>query len=47
MRISVHDVPSYLAGGVGIDAVLSDFPDLTWEDILAYLAFAADREHLL
>jgi uncharacterized protein (DUF433 family) len=45
MRISVYDVLNYLAGGMTIEQVLSDFPDLTREDILACLAYAADREH--
>lgn len=45
MRITVYDVLSYLAGGMSVDEVLADFPYLTREDILACLAFAADREH--
>jgi uncharacterized protein (DUF433 family) len=44
MRITVYDVLSYLAGGMTEDEVLSDFPELTHGDILACLAFAADRE---
>jgi uncharacterized protein (DUF433 family) len=43
-RISVGDVLDYLAGGMSEDAVLSDFPRLTREDIRACLAFAAERE---
>ena len=45
MRITVYDVLSYLAGGMSVEEVLADFPYLTREDILACLAFAADREH--
>ena len=45
MRITVYDVLSYLAGGMSIEEVLVDFPYLTHDDILACLAFAADREH--
>ncbi len=45
MRITVYDVLSYLAGGMSVEEVLADFPYLTHEDILACLAFAADREH--
>jgi uncharacterized protein (DUF433 family) len=37
----------YLAGGMTVQAVLADFPDLTEEDIRACLAFAADRERKL
>ena len=44
MRISVADVLEYLASGMSMDEVLSDFPDLTREDVLACLAYAAARE---
>jgi uncharacterized protein (DUF433 family) len=44
MRISVADVLEYLAAGMTIEEILSDFPDLTREDILACLAYAAARE---
>jgi uncharacterized protein (DUF433 family) len=44
MRISVADVLEYLASGMSLDEVLSDFPDLTREDVLACLAYAAARE---
>jgi uncharacterized protein (DUF433 family) len=44
MRMTVGDVLDYLASGMSIEEVLDDFPDLTREDILACLAFAADRE---
>jgi uncharacterized protein (DUF433 family) len=44
MRITVYDVLSYLASGMSEQDVLSDFPELTHEDILACLSFAADRE---
>ena len=44
LRITVQDVLEYLAGGMSVDEVLDDFPDLTREDIQACLAFAADRE---
>ena len=43
MRVAVRDVLEYLAGGMSIDEVLADFPELTPEDIRACLAFAADR----
>jgi uncharacterized protein (DUF433 family) len=41
-RISVQDILDYLAGGMGIDEILVDFPTLTREDIQAALSFAAD-----
>jgi uncharacterized protein (DUF433 family) len=44
LRITVYDVLSYLASGMTIDEILSDFPVLTREDILAALSYAADRE---
>jgi uncharacterized protein (DUF433 family) len=47
MRITVGDVLDYLAGGMTIEQILDDFPDLTRDDILACLAFAADRERNL
>jgi uncharacterized protein (DUF433 family) len=46
-RITVYDLLEYLAGGMSEDAILSDFPDLTREDIRAALAFAAARERRL
>ena len=44
MRITVYDVLSYLAAGMSHAEILADFPYLTEEDILACLAYAADRE---
>jgi uncharacterized protein (DUF433 family) len=44
MRITVYDVLSYLASGMTHQQILSDFPYLTQEDILACLAYAAERE---
>lgn len=44
-RISVFDVLSYLASGMTEEEILSDYPELTAEDIKACLAYAADREH--
>jgi uncharacterized protein (DUF433 family) len=35
MRITVQDVLEYLAGGMGEEEILSDFPELTREDIRA------------
>ena len=47
MRITVSDVLDYLAGGMTIEQILTDFPELTEQDIRACLAFAADRERKL
>ncbi|HEY5329551.1 MAG TPA: DUF433 domain-containing protein [Acidobacteriaceae bacterium] len=43
LRITVADVLGYLAAGMSQEELLSDFPELTQQDILACLAFAADR----
>ncbi len=47
MRITVSDVLEYLAAGMSAAEILSDFPELTDEDIRACLAFAAEREKRL
>ena len=47
LRITVYDVLEYLASGMSENEILLDFPDLTRDDILACLAFAADRERKL
>jgi uncharacterized protein (DUF433 family) len=47
LRITVYDVLDYLASGMTQQEILSDFPDLTADDIRACLAFAADRERRL
>ncbi len=44
LRITVYDILEYLASGMTQEEILEDFPDLTKEDILACLSFAADRE---
>jgi uncharacterized protein (DUF433 family) len=43
-RITVYDVLSYLAAGMSVDELLADFPELTRDDVLACLSYAADRE---
>jgi uncharacterized protein (DUF433 family) len=47
MRITVQDILEYLAGGMTEEKILTDFSELTREDIKACLAFAADRERKL
>ena len=46
-RITVYDVLDWLSAGMTYDEIISDFPELTRQDILACLAFAAKREHTL
>ena len=43
MRVTVYDVLSYLAAGMSHEEILSDFPYLTEEDILACLAYTPDK----
>ena len=45
LRITVYDVLSMLSTNMTQQEILEDFPELESEDILAALAFAADREH--
>lgn len=47
LRIAVYDVLEYLASGMTHAEILTDFPELTEEDIRACLAFAPDREREL
>jgi uncharacterized protein (DUF433 family) len=47
LRMTVYDVLEYLASGMSIAEILQDFPALTERDILACLAYAADRERKL
>ena len=44
MRIAVADVLGWLAAGMTHAEILSDYPELTEEDIRACLSYAADRE---
>ena len=46
-RITVYDVLDYLASGMSKAEIISEFPELTAEDIQACLVFAADRERRL
>ncbi len=43
-RITVYDVLSWLASGMSVAEIIDDFPELTETDILACIAYAADRE---
>lgn len=44
LRITVYDVLSYLAAGLTEPEILTDFPELEHDDIVACLAYAADSE---
>lgn len=45
LRITVYDIINWLAAGMSYKEILSDFPDLTENDIRAALYFASDREN--
>jgi len=45
LRITVYDVLEMLASGMKYEEILEDFPQLTREDILAVLDYAAKREY--
>ena len=46
-RISVADVLNWLANGMSKEEIISDFPELSKEQINACLFFAASRENHL
>ncbi|MDR2065127.1 MAG: DUF433 domain-containing protein [Prevotellaceae bacterium] len=46
-RITVYDVLEWLSENMSHDEIIADFPELTRQDILACLAFAARRERTL
>ena len=39
LRISVSDVLGYLASGMTIKEIIDDFPELSKEDVLAYIYY--------
>jgi uncharacterized protein (DUF433 family) len=43
-RISVFDVLGWFASGMTTEEIIADFPQLTKEQILACLAYSADKE---
>jgi uncharacterized protein (DUF433 family) len=45
MRITVNDILGWLAAGMTIPEILTDFDELTEENIYAALSWAADREN--
>ena len=46
-RLTVGDVLGFLASGMSEAELLEDFPQLSHDDVLACMAYAADRERLL
>jgi uncharacterized protein (DUF433 family) len=43
-RIAVGDILGYLAAGMTAEKIVSDFPELTADDVRACLAYAAEPE---
>jgi uncharacterized protein (DUF433 family) len=43
-RISVYDVLGWLASGMNYEQILVDYPQLNYQQILACLAYSADKE---
>lgn len=46
-RIAVSDILQWLASGMSHEQILEEYPSLANEDILAALAFAANREAII
>ena len=44
LRITVDDVVSWLGSGMSEEEIVSDYPDLTREDVRAEVGYAADHE---
>ena len=46
-RITINDILQWLASGMTHEQILTDYPSLSEEHILAALAFAANRESII
>lgn len=46
-RISVYDVLQWLASGLSHEEIISDFPQLNNRQILACLAYVANKERII
>lgn len=46
-RITVYDVLQWLASGMTHQEIIEDFPQLSEEQILACLAYAANKERII
>ena len=44
LRITVEDILRWLASSMSFEDILTDFPELTREDIVISLEFAANRQ---
>ncbi len=44
LRITVEDILRWLSSNMSFEDILADFPELTREDILISLEFAANRQ---
>ena len=47
LRITVYDILNMLADGMTYDEIIDDYPKITRNDILACLAYAAEKENTL
>lgn len=45
MRITVNDILAWLASGMSVEEILTDYDELTATDIYAALSYAANREN--
>ena len=43
-RITVYDILNMLANGLSIEDIQEDFPEISRQQVLACLAYAANRE---
>jgi uncharacterized protein (DUF433 family) len=46
-RITVYDVLQWLASGMSHEEIINDFPQLSENEILACLAYAANKERIV
>jgi len=46
-RIAVQDVKDWLNSGMSVEEIISDFPELTADQIEACLVYANNKDHLL
>jgi len=44
LRITVQDVLGWLAAGMSAEEIVADYPELSRDDVMACLAYAAERE---
>ena len=45
MRITVNDILGWLAAGISVEDILTDYDELKETDIYAALSYAANREN--